>query len=84
MMDLTPLLNHVDDLGAGFGIIGAWLVGSRSTLGRWWGFWFFFVSNLCLIAWAVTFQHWSILAMQGVFVITSVRGLWMNRPGATA
>ena len=78
-MDLTLLVDHADDLGAVFGIAGAWLVGSRGMTGRWWGFWGFFVSNLLLILWAVWLQHWAILAMQGAFVITSVRGIWMNR-----
>jgi hypothetical protein len=81
-MDLSPLLNYADDLGAACGIAGAWLVGSRGNRGRYWGFFGFFVSNLLLIAWALWFQHWSILVMQGFFVVTSVRGLWTNRVGA--
>ena len=78
-MDFSTLLDHADYLGAAFGIGGAWLVGSRENRARYWGFWGFFISNLLLIAWALWGHHWPILAMQGFFVVTSVRGLWTNR-----
>ena len=63
-------------------LLGAWLVGARDARLRFWGFWGFLVSNLLWVGWAFHDGAWALMAMQALFVATSVRGIEQNRTGA--
>jgi hypothetical protein len=80
MPDWTdPLLSALQWPAMVIALVGAWYVGHHHARGRFWGFWGFLVSNLLWVLWAVHDHAWGLLIMQGLFVITSVRGILQNR-----
>ena len=67
-------------VGVVLGLIGALFVSGSSADARRRGFGIWIGSNACLIAWAIHAQAWGLLAMYGVYSLTSVRGWLFNRP----
>ncbi|MES2938809.1 MAG: hypothetical protein V4864_14070 [Pseudomonadota bacterium] len=59
-------------------LIAAWLVGSRRTEKRGWGFWCFIASNVLWIVWGWHTKAWALIALQvGLFVL-NLRGANKN------
>ena len=61
-------------------LLAAWLVASQTKRKRNWGFWFFIVSNVLWIAWALPAHAYALIVLQiGLFVL-NVRGARKNEP----
>ena len=60
----------------------AWLVASRSTRKRAWGFWIFLLSNALWIAWGWQTKAYALIALQLGLAVMNVRGAKKNDPGA--
>ncbi|MBX3621982.1 MAG: hypothetical protein KF891_18600 [Rhizobacter sp.] len=55
-------------------LLAAWLVASRNTRKRGWGFWCFVASNLLWVAWGWHTQAYALITLQvGLFVL-NLRG----------
>ena len=55
-------------------IAAAWLVTSTDATRRNSGFWFFLVSNVLWIAWAIPSKAWALIVLQIVLLAMNVRG----------
>ena len=67
------MLKFLETLGTLCGIIGAFLVAMK--YGNW-GYPFFFISSLCLMVSAIGFKQRNFIALQGVFFLANVIGLF--------
>ena len=63
-------------------VLAAWLVASRSTRRRWYGFWCFLLSNGLWILWGWQAGAWALVVLQGALAAMNVRGTRRNAPGA--
>ena len=60
-------------------LTAAWLVASRSTSKRHWGFWCFIASNIIWIVWAWSEHTYALIVMQlGLFAI-NIKGARKNQ-----
>jgi len=67
------MLKFLETLGTLCGIIGAFLVAMKyGNL----GYPFFFISSLCLMVSAIGFKQRNFIALQGVFFLANVIGLF--------
>ena len=55
-------------------VAAAWLVTSRHAKRRNSGFWFFLVSNVLWIAWAVPSKAWALIVLQIALLVMNIRG----------
>ena len=62
-------------------VAAAWLVASERRHWRFVGFGLFLVSNALWMAWGWYSAAWALVALQGVLVVTNVRGVVDNRDG---
>jgi len=76
---IADLVHWCQWTGAILGILGAWWVASQTPRTRYWGFACFTSSNMVLIAAFLCMSAWPLLAMQAIFLITSLRGMMTNR-----
>lgn len=67
-------LSAVEIFAAGTGIVGALCMAVMADPAL--AFGLFLVSNLGWIAFARRREHWGLLAQQGLFLLTSLLGLW--------
>ncbi len=77
-------MDSIQWFGAGFGIVGAYLVASSHSRVRAWGFTGFLISNFCWIAWGMNSDAFALVVMQLAFCLTSGRGLLVSRRLALA
>lgn len=61
-------------------LLAAWLVASRSTRHRNWGFWVFLASNVLWVAWGWQAQAWALIALQVGLALLNIRGLHKTEP----
>lgn len=64
----------MEAVAAAFGILGAVLMAVRGSPAL--AFAAFMVSNLAWLAFARRRAHWGLFAQQGLFLVTSLLGLW--------
>jgi hypothetical protein len=76
---IADLVHGCQWAGAILGILGAWWVASQTPRTRYWGFACFTSSNIVLIVAFLCMSAWPLLAMQAIFLITSLRGMMTNR-----
>jgi hypothetical protein len=65
---------------AAAGLLGALLVASQVSRTRMWGFVWFIVSDIFLAIYGWETSAWAIVALQVVWIATSIRGVWKNSP----
>jgi len=63
-------------------LIAAWLVGSKSSRRRNYGFWVFLASNVLWIVWGVSTSAWALIALQVGLAILNIRGLFKTEEQA--
>lgn len=68
-------------LGTLCGMIGAIFIMLRGKEMKWYGFWFYGVSNAALIVYFILSKQWILLGLQSFFITTSIIGGWNHRPG---
>ena len=73
-------LTIIEWIGAAFAITGAYLTASTSRAQRRVGFITYMIANAAIIIVASAGRNWGITTMTAVFVLTSARGWWNNRP----
>jgi hypothetical protein len=61
-------------------VIAAWLVGSRSSRRRNWGFWCFIVSNLLWVIWGWPARAYALIVLQFCLLFLNIRGARKNDP----
>lgn len=62
-------------------LLAAWLVASQAKRQRRLGFWFFILSNVLWIAWALHVKAYALIVLQfGLFAL-NLRGAKTNEPG---
>jgi len=77
----TELLNAVQWPAMVVTLLAAWLVASPTKRQRRLGFWFFIVSNVLWIAWALPAKAYALIVLQfGLFAL-NVRGTRTNESG---
>ncbi len=59
-------------------LLAAWLVASRQKSWREAGFWWFILSNVLWIAWALHARAWALIALQVGLFVMNVRGARKN------
>ncbi|HEX5161296.1 MAG TPA: hypothetical protein VFV88_06210 [Steroidobacteraceae bacterium] len=59
-------------------LLAAWLVASRQKSRREAGFWWFILSNVLWIAWALHARAWALIALQVGLFVMNVRGARKN------
>ena len=59
-------------------LLAAWLVASRQKSRREAGFWWFILSNVLWIAWALHARAWALIALQVGLFAMNVRGARKN------
>jgi hypothetical protein len=59
-------------------LLGAWLVASKSTALREWGFWVYLASNALWIAWGWHTAAWALVGLQIGLVAMNLRGAAQN------
>lgn len=57
-------------------LAAAWLVGSKSSRRRNYGFWVFLASNVLWIVWGLGTSAWALIALQVGLAALNVRGLF--------
>lgn len=55
-------------------VTAAWLVASRSSVRRKWGFWLFLVSNALWIVWAAPAHAYALITLQVCLAFMNIRG----------
>jgi len=60
--------------GSLFGLLGAFTIAVNNPI----GFWFFLISNLCMIHMGFEKKMKPFLVMQGAFLLTSLIGIYTN------
>lgn len=68
-------ISLIEWAGAVFGVLGAGLLALNMRHSGW-GFVAFLVSNVCWIVYGVQTGTQGLVIMQGVFMVTSVLGVW--------
>lgn len=63
-------------------LLASWLVASRSTHKRNWGFWVFLLSNGLWVAWGWQSQAYALIALQLGLAIMNIRGAKKNEATA--
>ena len=82
MADFGPVLDLVQWPAMAVTVAAGWSVASESQRWRFRGFVLFLVSNALWVAWGVHDQAWALVCLQGLLLITNIRGVADNR-GAT-
>lgn len=73
------MLHLLEWTGAVLGVIGSYLLAENRSFSRYaWPIWI--GSNVCLIAYFVAIHSWGVLAMQAVYLLSSIRGLYRSFP----
>lgn len=67
------MTKFLETLGTYAGITGAFLVAFKLAQ---WGYPFFFISSLCLLASAIRLRQANYIKLQGVFFAANIVGLW--------
>ena len=63
-------------------LVASWLVASRQSIKREWGFWCYIASNVLWTAWGWHAQAWAMVGLQvGLFAL-NLRGAKKNDPDA--
>ncbi|VVE36189.1 nicotinamide mononucleotide transporter [Pandoraea terrigena] len=74
------MLHFLEWAGAVLGVIGSYLLAENRAFSRYaWPIWI--GSNACLIAYFASIHSWGVLAMQAIYLLSSVRGLYRSFPG---
>ncbi|MGY6257272.1 hypothetical protein ACXIVK_27825 [Paraburkholderia caledonica] len=74
------MLHALEWVGAVLGVIGSYLLAENRSFSRYaWPIWI--GSNSCLIAYFATIHSWGVLAMQAIYLLSSIRGLYRSYPG---
>ncbi|MBB5546690.1 nicotinamide mononucleotide transporter [Paraburkholderia fungorum] len=74
------MLHVLEWAGAVLGVIGSYLLAENRSFSRYaWPIWI--GSNACLIAYFVAIHSWGVLAMQSIYLLSSIRGLYRSFPG---
>ncbi len=61
-------------------LVAAWMVASERKFKRNWGFWFFLLSNVLWIIWAIGDAAYALIVLQVGLAAINVRGAYKNRP----
>jgi hypothetical protein len=62
-------------------LLASWLVASRSTRKRAWGFWIFLLSNVLWVAWGWHSHAHALIALQLGLAVMNIRGAKKNDLG---
>ena len=74
------MLHFLEWTGAALGVIGSYLLAENRSFSRYaWPIWI--GSNACLIGYFIEIHSWGVLAMQAIYLLSSVRGLYRSFPG---
>lgn len=65
-------------------LVAAWLVGSKSSRRRNYGFCVFLASNVLWIVWGLSTSAWALIALQVGLAILNIRGLFKTEEEAEA
>ena len=60
-------------------LAGAWLVASRRTFKRNWGFWVFLWGNILWLIWGWHDRAYALMFLQFCLALTNIRGVRKNR-----
>jgi hypothetical protein len=60
-------------------VSAAWMVGYRRKWKRNWGFWFFILSNILWIIWALHDRAYALIALQMCLAALNIHGAQNNR-----
>ena len=61
-------------------VVAAWLVASRSTRKRNWGFWWFLASNVLWLVWGWHAHAWALILLQVCLAALNIRGAMKTEP----
>jgi len=64
-------------------VMAAWMVASRTTFKRNWGFWLFLLSNVLWVVWAIPDHAYALIVLQLCLALMNIRGAVKNRSGAS-
>jgi len=59
-------------------LYAAFMIGSKKSGKRVFGFWMFILSNLMWIVWGVHDEAWALIALQVALMAMNVRGIFKN------
>jgi hypothetical protein len=76
---MSPGPEHLQMIGALFGVSGAWVIAAGPRL-AFYGFCCYLVSNLSWIAFAGFYEHWWLVGQQCCFFGSTLLGLWRWNP----
>lgn len=70
-MDLLSLMQWP---AMALSVLAAWLVGSKIERRRKWGFWWFLLSNVVWVAWAIPAHAYALIVLQVALAAMNIRG----------
>jgi len=77
-LDTTALLDFLQWPAMAVTLVAAWLVASKRSHRRHWGFWLFVLSNALWIAWGWQAHSYALIVLQVGLFAMNVRGMREN------